>query len=673
MRRLFDAFPFPSRQSFESVRRFALAIRRFCKRTVASLCSGLGRLAEMLYSIGNRTVGRRRVTRVASLVLFACMSLVLMGFKECTDYSISGGDKGVFALLWGIVSLATEGDVRLLPASGEAALPRLVTGTDGSQTGVANFAGNLNAISAPPQARFLLARLKDCSLDLLMTTSATDTGTVVTNYDRTLHQLAGLNTTPDVFAQGCTPQNSGLSSAPGVWVGFTPTAGVFASVSLDGISIVDANSTVTATDDTALPNAEALAISDFNKDGIGDLLVVNGVGSASASVSVLLGNTDGTFKSPVSYSIAGTFAVAAVIEDVNGDGKLDIVAVSADQQISVLPGNGDGTFQSATSFAAPTLPGFASSGQTPIVNLITADVNGDGKKDVICSNGLVLLGKGDGTFTAAAAPAFPYVQASSDEGPNLAAGDINNDSKIDLVVGTGSSVSIWLGKGDGSFTQGNSYASANSTGFVTVADLDGDGNADIYVGLSNGGVFSGDDSNPNLAYVLMGRGDGTFSGAPIAPGTYSGNNLADLNGDGVPDLVSNAIGPFGNTVSPSFTVALGTGNGGFATKSTVTAPDTFALNGYNFTGVSKANAAGYAVGDVNDDGKPDLVFVGNGLTAQNTGASMASQSPFPVYFVALGNGDGTFQTPKPYAFPQVAPAPGLRQSALRYESADCGL
>ena len=117
----------PSRQSFESVRRFALAIRRFCKRTVASLCSGLGCLAEMLYSIGNRTVGRRRVTRVASLVLFACMSLVLMGFKECTDYSISGGDKGVFALLWGIVSLATEGDVRLLPASGEAALPRLVS------------------------------------------------------------------------------------------------------------------------------------------------------------------------------------------------------------------------------------------------------------------------------------------------------------------------------------------------------------------------------------------------------------------------------------------------------------------------------------------------------------------------------------------------------------------
>ena len=81
--------------------------------------------------------------------------------------------------------------------------------------------------------------------------------------------------------------------------------------------------------------------------------LVNASRRTSSSVTVLLGNPDGTFQTPVTYSTDGDVSVAAVIDDVNGDGKLDIVAVSADQQISVLLGKGDGTFQSATSFAAP--------------------------------------------------------------------------------------------------------------------------------------------------------------------------------------------------------------------------------------------------------------------------------------------------------------------------------
>ena len=162
-----------------------------------------------------------------------------------------------------------------------------------------------------------------------------------------------------------------------------------------------------------LSTASALTAADLNKDGNGDLVIVENATSSTSRVIVMLGNSDGTFQNAVTYPIGGNYSIAAVVDDVNGDGKLDIVAVSGDQQISVLLGNGDGTFQTAQSFAAPTLPGYTSASQTPIQGMITADLRGVGKKDLICSNGLVLLNSGTGTFTAASAPAFPYTTTTS--------------------------------------------------------------------------------------------------------------------------------------------------------------------------------------------------------------------------------------------------------------------
>ncbi|MGB9417059.1 MAG: FG-GAP-like repeat-containing protein, partial [Acidobacteriaceae bacterium] len=140
----------------------------------------------------------------------------------------------------------------------------------------------------------------------------------------------------------------------------------------------------------------------------------------------------------------------------------------------------------------------------------------------------------------------------------------------------------------------------------------------------------------------------------LSSGAYSGNNLADLNGDGVPDLVYNTFTSVSGT-SGTFTVALNDGKGIFTPVSSITAPDTFTINGYKFTGVSKAGATSYAVADVNGDDKADLVFVDNGLTAINPGSGFPITYAYPVYFVALGNGDGTFQAPVPHAFPQIAP------------------
>ncbi len=546
-----------------------------------------------------------------------------------------------------------------------AALPR-GGGPGGSQTGIAAFQGNFTTISAPSSQVLGLAREINCSLTLLtgnysLASGLTYTRTGITaNYDRVLHSEAGLTTTAGAtYPTGCAAPTTGIGSRPGVFAGPTKSGlNVFAGISYSFVSMSNALNILSGTDTTtygittfAFASAGALATADLNKDGNGDLVVLNNVLTTSGSISVLLGNADGTFQTAVSYPTAGAGTIAAVIDDVNGDGKLDIVTVSNDQQISVLLGKGDGTFNAAQTFAAPTLPGYTSNASTAIVNLITADLRGIGKKDIIASNGLVLLGNGDGTFTAASAPAFPFVLDNlSSQGPNLASGDLNKDGKLDLVLGTGDDVQIYLGKGDGTFTAGNRYASISSVGYVTVSDLDGDGNPDIYIGIANGGAYEGDNFDNNLSYALMGNGDGTFHGAPAVSGgpggPYIGTNLGDVNGDGLPDLITLNATAF-HTLTTTFTVQLDTKAGNFTPASTITPPASFVLGGQTTSGANLSIDT-YAVGDLNGDGKADLAFVSNGAQFLTFNGL--------IYWTAISNGDGTFATPVPHLFPQMAPA-----------------
>ena len=100
-------------------------------------------------------------------------------------------------------------------------------------------------------------------------------------------------------------------------------------------------------------------------------------------------------------------------------------------------------------------------------------------------------------------------------GPTIIAADFNNDGKLDIATNDGMTIRTFIGKGDGTFTTGNAYATIADSAFMEATDLDGDGNVDIWTGHSGAGVFG--PSAIEAAYALLGNGDGTFQGAQSLP------------------------------------------------------------------------------------------------------------------------------------------------------------
>jgi hypothetical protein len=445
--------------------------------------------------------------------------------------------------------------------------------------------------------------------------------------------------------------------------------------------------------DSSLPGIAGVAAGDLNGDGMADII---GIDATSASIAVWLAGTNGSIGTATLYALPGNMTEAAVVADVNGDGNADVVvatrSTSGQETISVLTGKGDGTLNTAQSFPVPTPSAPNQGASTTIANLVAADLRGSGRLDIVATNGLVLLNDGSGTFTVGTS-AFSPVSSESSYGPNLASGDFNNDGKPDLAVSNGTAISLFLGNGDGTFTAGKSYASIDDVGYVTATDLDGDGNTDLYVGLANGGAFGGDQYGEGQAYALMGNGDGSFQGAPVLPFVYNGNNVVDLtgsgildavgvnsnssitsylgdgkggfsagstlaispvtiggqqytvsgidsyafgdvNGDGHPDLAYIANGFNGPAGTPGVFVALGNGQGGFATPSFYAVPSTLA------SGDIDINWTIYNlhVADVNKDGKADLIYNYSDTSSKNNTINFGT-------VVQLSNGDGTYQAP----------------------------
>jgi hypothetical protein len=357
----------------------------------------------------------------------------------------------------------------------------------------------------------------------------------------------------------------------------------------------------------------SVAIADLNGDGKPDLAVVEG----DSMFSVLLGNGDGTFQAPVSYSSGGPYASSVAIADLNGDGKLDVVfagnVAGRGGVVGVLLGNGDGTFQTPVSY---------STGAWGNDSVAIADLNGDGYPDLVvasecltdeCSGDRsgavsVLLGNGDGTFRAPANYGSGGWEASS-----VAIADLNGDGYPDLAVSNlcqlsancpvegapPGEVSVLLGNGDGTFQTAVSYSSGGSWATsVAIGALSGGGDPDLVA--TN--FFVPEDS----VGVLLGNGNGTFQ-APVSYAEASAlpNSvaIADVNGDGYLDLVVASMCELNRSCGrPGYdggvAVLLGNGDGTFQNS----------IN-YNSGG---PDAVSVAVADVNGDGRPDLVALNLG-------------------------------------------------------------
>ena len=295
------------------------------------------------------------------------------------------------------------------------------------------------------------------------------------------------------------------------------------------------------------------------------------------------------FGPPSTAFATGTSPFSVISADFNGDGKKDLATANSNSNnISILLGTGIGSFGLATNFVAGTAP----------FGLVSADFDGDTKTDLaVCNSGSnnvsVLLGNGAGGFSSVA-------NFAAGTGPrSITAGDFNGDTKIDLATANNGSgnVSVLLGDGIGGFAAAINFTVGANPRSVICAYLNADANLDLAVC----------NEISNNVSILLGTGTGSFGAATNFPvGTNPRSLVAvDFNGDGVKDIAT------ANGGTNNISVIIGSGTGtfsGFTNFSSGSTP--YALTAADFNTDGKADLA---VANLNSDNLTNIsVFIGNG-------------------------------------------------------------
>jgi hypothetical protein len=386
-----------------------------------------------------------------------------------------------------------------------------------------------------------------------------------------------------------------------------------------------------------------LAAADLNGDNKLDLVVANRY-NYTANVSILLGNGDGTFQSPTNLN-AEYDTVFVLIKDLNGDNKLDLVAVNGGGlDLNLFLGNGNGTFQASTTVRLDYY----------FTSVVAGDFNGDNKLDLAAIRGYpsgsvdILTGNGNGTFQAPVAYTIPSQAALG------IVGDFNKDNKSDLAIADGDSnkLSLLLGNGDGTFQSAVNFTALTGSGRLVAGDFNKDGNLDVVIAAGTQG---------NVVSILLGTGTGSFQTPLTAPVGNVSYYVAtsDFNGDGKLDLT--VVNGSDNNVQ----VLIGNGDGTF---------------GFDYKTGNGPRAV--VIGDFNSDCKDDLItansfdnnlslFLGRGDGSFQKAVNFNAGNTYPFHLAAadlngdnkldlvvvnrynstgnisifLGNGDGTFQAP----------------------------